>query len=109
MTHQSHAAKARDLLQQAHDLVSKNPLTACFVLGAAGVHALLETAEQQRHTAQALILLIQPAGTSDHTSHLAALAAQVDHPDGPDPAGNLTQLLEQQWEERAARHEAEAE
>ena len=101
----SHASRAVELLQHAHQDAQNAPTRAVIMLGAAGVHAVLEIAVQARHVAQALVLLTQPANTTDHTSRLAALADRVDHPEGPDPAGNLAQLLEDQFEERAARHD----
>ena len=102
---ETHASRAVELLRHAHETAQETPTRAFILLGAAGVHAGLEIAAQARHVAQALVLLTQPANTTGHASRLAALADMVDHPEGPDPAGNLAQLLEDQFEERAARHD----
>lgn len=75
----------------------------------AGVHAMLECAEQARHIAQALVLLNEPTSSVDYRARLALLAQTVNYPPaGVDPAGNLAQTMQENDEERARRREEEA-
>lgn len=76
---------------------------------AAGVHAVLECAEQARHIAQALVLLNEPTSSVDYRARLALLAQTVNYPPaGVDPAGNLAQTMQENDEERARLREEEA-